>query len=161
MLQHAVSAVDPSLPVYFVRPLGDLVRQQTSTARFVSTLLAVFSAGALVLAAVGLYSLIAYVVSLSRGEIAIRLALGADRGRIMALVVRNGMAIVLAGLAVGVAGALVAGRIIRTQLFQTSGADPATFAIVSGVLILVTLAASLVPTRLALRADPQRALRGE
>jgi predicted permease len=160
-LQHAVSEVDPSLPVYFVRPLVDLVHQQTSTARFVSTLLAVFSGGALILAAIGLYSLIAYVVSLSRGEIAIRLALGADRGRITSLILRNGMAIVLAGLAVGVAGALIAGRIIRTQLFQTSGTDPATLTAVASLLIIVTVVASLVPTRLALRVDPQRALRGD
>ncbi len=160
-LQQAVSQVDPSLPVYSVQPLSDVVRQQTSTPRFVSSLLAVFSVGALVLAAVGLYSLIAYVVSLSRSEIAIRLALGADRRRIIALIVRNGMAIVLAGVAAGVVGALIAGRAIRTLLFQTSGADPATLAIVAALLIVVTLAASVVPTLAALRVDPQSALRGE
>jgi putative ABC transport system permease protein len=160
-LQQAVSQIDGNLPVYSVFQLDDVVRQQTSTPRFVSTLLSVFSAGALLLAAVGLYSLIAYVVSLSRTEIAIRLALGADGMRIIALIVRNGMAIVLAGIAAGVAGALAAGRAISTQLFQTSAADPLTLVVVATVLIIVTLFASAVPTRMALRVDPQRVLRGE
>ena len=90
-LLRAVQAVDAALPLYRVLPLDDVVRAQTSTARFGSTLFAVFSTGALLLAAIGLYGLISYVVGLSRREIAIRLALGADARRVVTHIVANGM----------------------------------------------------------------------
>jgi predicted permease len=160
-LQRAVAQIDGGVPIYQVRQMADVVRQQTAAPRFVSTLLGVFSAGALLLAAIGLYGLIAYVIGLSRGEIAIRLALGAHRATIVGLVLRNGMAVGATGIALGLVGSLIAGRAIQTQLFQTGGADPGTLAMVAGTLIAVTLLASVVPTRHAIRVDPQRALRGE
>jgi predicted permease len=160
-MQQTVSQLDAGLPLYHVQRLADVVSQQTSTARFVSALLTLFSVGALLLAAVGLYGLVAYIVGLSRREIAIRLALGADRARVIALILRNGMTLVAIGVLLGVAGALVIGRAMRAQLFQTGSVDVATLGIVATLLLIVTLIASLLPTSRAVRANPFMALRGE
>jgi putative ABC transport system permease protein len=160
-MQQTVSQLDAGLPLYHVQRLADVVSQQTSTARFVSALLTLFSVGALLLAAVGLYGLVAYIVGLSRREIAIRLALGADRARVIALILRNGMTLVAIGVLLGVAGALVIGRAMRAQLFQTGGVDVPTLGIVATLLLIVTLIASLLPTSRAVRANPFMALRGE
>jgi predicted permease len=160
-LQAAVARVDASLPLYQAQRLEGAVRQQTATAQFGSTLLAIFSAGALVLAAVGLYGLIAYVVGLSRREIGIRLALGADARRVVALIVGNGMALVGAGLVLGVAGAIAAGRALENQLFHTSAVDGPTISTVALLLVTVAAVASLMATRRAVQVDPQSALRAE
>jgi len=160
-LQRAVAAIDGGLPVFGVQPLTDLVANQTSGQRFLSTLVGIFSATTVLLAAIGLYGLMAYVVGLSRREIAIRLALGADRRRVAALIVRNGMVVVLGGLAIGVVGALAAGRAIEAHLFATSAADPVTFGAVGAVLLVVTFVASLLPTLRAVALDPQSALRAD
>jgi putative ABC transport system permease protein len=160
-LQQAIAQIDQGLPLYEGQPLEDVVRQQTSAARFVSALLTIFSAGALTLAAIGLYGLIAYVVALSRQEIAIRLALGADRARVAALIVRNGMVLVIGGVAAGAAAAVAGARAIQAQLFQTDILDPATYAVVATLLFVVTFVACLVPTRHAVRVEPLRALRGD
>lgn len=160
-LQQAVSGIDAGLPLYRVQPLNDALGQLTSTARFGSALLTVFSGGALLLAAIGLYGLIAYVVSLSRREIAIRLALGADARRVTALIVRNGMALVITGVILGAGGAFGAGRALESQLFQPRGFEPVMYGIVAVLLLTVTCVASLLPTRRAVRVDPQAALRAE
>jgi putative ABC transport system permease protein len=160
-LQQAVAVVDPGLPVYRVQPLAQAVRQQTSRARFGSTLLTTFSFGTLLLAAVGLYGLVAYIVGLSRQEIAIRLALGADSRRIVTLIVRNGMTLVGAGILLGIGGAILAGRSLETQLFQTRSADPVTLAAVALLLGFVAFVASLLPTRRAVKVAPHAALRAE
>jgi predicted permease len=160
-LQQAVRSLDAGLPLFRVRALEEAVRQQTSTARFVASLLTMFSGAALLLAAIGLYGLIAYVVGLSRREIAIRLALGADRKGVAWLIVRNGMILVAVGVAAGAAGAFVAARAIEDQLFQTGGADPAIYLPVAALLVVVATLASLAPTRRALRENPHAALRAE
>ena len=160
-LQRAVAALDPGLPLYRVQRLNDALRQQTATPRFGSALLMIFSAGALMLAAVGLYSLIAYIVGLSRKEIGIRLALGADARRIVSLIVGKAMALVTVGLAIGVAGAIAAGRALENQLFQTPGIDPAILGTVALLLLIVSVIASIIPTRGAVRVDAQAALRSE
>ncbi len=160
-LQAAVSAVDASLPAYRVQRLSDAVRQQTSSQRFASTLLSMFSFGALLLSALGLYGLISYIVGLSRQEIAIRLALGASRYRVVALIVRNGLMLVVVGILIGSAGAFAAGRALQAQLFQTGAADPSAFAVVSVMLLGVTFVATLLPARRAARINPQTALRGD
>jgi putative ABC transport system permease protein len=160
-LQQAVSAIDAGLPLFRVRLLDDAVGQQTSTARFVASLLTLFSGATLLLAGIGLYGLIAYVVSLSRREIAIRLALGANRGRVARLIVRNGMILVGVGVAAGALVAYAAGRAIEDQLFQTKSGDPATYLVVAALLAMVAFLASVAPTRRALRANPHAALRAE
>jgi putative ABC transport system permease protein len=159
LIGRAVAQVDPGLPLYRFQPMTDAVRRQTSAARFVSAMLSVFSGCALLLAAVGLYTLVAYVVSLSRAEIAIRLALGAARQGIVALILRNSLVIVGAGIAVGSAAAYVAGRAVEAQLVQTSAADPATYVMVAAVLLVVTVVATVLPTRRAIGISPQAALR--
>ncbi|HEV3485501.1 MAG TPA: ABC transporter permease, partial [Vicinamibacterales bacterium] len=161
VLQAAVAAVDSSLPLYAVQRLEDAVRRQTSTARFGSALLTIFSAGALLLAAIGLYGLIAYVVGLSRREIGIRLALGADAQRVAFLIVGIGLMLVSAGVVIGAAGAAAAGRALRSQLFQTAPFDAPTFAAVAVLLFLIAIVASAIPTARAVRVDPQSALRSE
>jgi predicted permease len=160
-LQAAVSGLDAGLPVYQVQRLEDAIGRQTSTARFASALLTVFSGGALLLAAIGLYGLIAYVVGLSRREIAIRLALGADGRGVAALIVRNAMTLVVGGVIAGIGGALAASRALESQSLQTRSADPAMYAVVAALLLTVTFVASVLPTRRAVRVAPQTALRGD
>jgi putative ABC transport system permease protein len=160
-LQRAVQNVDAGLPLYGVRPLSDAVRTQTSTARFGSTLFAVFSTGALLLAGIGLYGLITYVVGLSRREIAIRLALGADSRRVVTQIVANGMSIVAVGVALGAGGSLAAGRAMRAQLFQTAPLDPVTLASVASLLLAVAALAAYIPSRRASRVEPHAALRSQ
>jgi putative ABC transport system permease protein len=161
LLQRAVASADPAIPIYGVQRLDDAVAQQTSTSRFGAVLLAAFSGSALLLAAVGLYGLIAYVTGLSRREIAIRLALGANRGGIVALIVRNAMTLVVAGLVLGAAGAAAGAGVIEAQLFEIGRADPGTYAAVAAGLLMVATAASFLPAHRAARANPQTALRGE
>jgi predicted permease len=160
-LQDAVSGLDGGLPVYAVQRLEEAVAQQTATARFGSTLLGVFSAGALLLAAVGLYGLVSYVVSLSRRDLAVRLALGASGGRLIRHILRNGLALIGAGVVLGVVGAAVGGRTLESQLFETEPTDPGIFVAVAALLVSVAVLAILVPARRAARVDPQAVLRAE
>jgi putative ABC transport system permease protein len=160
-VQAAVAAVDPSIPVYRVQPLGDAVAAQTASARFGAVLLGAFSLGALLLAGIGLYGLVAYIVGLSRREIAVRLALGATGRGVVALIVRNGLVLVTGGLLIGAVGAVAAGRALETQLFQTTAIDPGTYATVAATLLLVALLASALPARRAVRVDPHAALRAD
>jgi len=160
-LQAAVAELDAGLPVYGIQRLEDAVARRTSTARFGSALLTVFSGGALLLAAIGLYGLIAYVVGLSQREIAIRLALGADGRGVATLIVRNAMTLVAFGVVIGMAGAMAAGRALQSQEFQFRPADPVMYAVVAAMLLTVTFVASVLPTRRAVRVAPQIALRGD
>ena len=161
LLQQAVSGLDSGLPVYALQRLEEAVAAQTSTARFGSALLAIFSAGALLLAAVGLYGLVSYVVSLSGRDIAVRLALGAEAHGIVLLILKNSLALVLAGIVVGVAAALIAGPVLESQLFQTDARDPVAFAGVAMLLTVVALLATFIPARRAARVPPHAALRGD
>lgn len=160
-LQAAVSSVDESLPLYAFQPLSDAVSQQTSTARFGSALLLVFSIASVILAGIGLYGLVAYVVGLSRREIAIRMALGANARRVMSLVAGNGLALVGAGIVIGVAGGFMAAQALESQLYQASSLEPGIVGAVALVMCLVSSAAILVPIGRVVRADTQSALRGE
>jgi len=129
--------------------------------RFLMTILGAFAGGALLLAAVGIYSVISYRVAQRTLEIGIRVALGARPGQVRAMVIRSSMAVVVAGLAAGVAGALVLTRVVRSLLYEVTPTDPVTFA---GVLLLLggaALVASYLPARRATRADPMTALRAE
>lgn len=160
-LQRALASVDPGLPLYATQPLTDALNAQSSTARFGSMLLTLFSAGTVLLSAVGLYGLIAYVVGRSRREIAIRLALGANARRVAALIIGNGMILVVAGIAIGLAGAFGAARALETQLFQSSGLELRTQVTVALLLVAIALLASALSTRRAVRVHPQLALRAE
>jgi putative ABC transport system permease protein len=160
-LQQVVSTLDSGLPVYAVQPLTGAVAQQTATARFFSVLLSSFSLGALLLSALGLYGLISYVVGSSRRDIAVRLALGAATGRVLLLIVRNGMALVGIGVIAGLVGGIAAGRLVEAQLFQTASSDPVVLGSVASLLLVITCLATAIPARRASRIDPHTVLRGE
>jgi predicted permease len=161
MLQREVAALDPSLPLFQVRQLSSDLRTQSATGRFGSLTLAVFSAVALLLAAVGIYGVVAFVVGRSRREIAIRMALGARAGSVVHLILRGGFLLAIAGVAIGVASGTLVSRVLRDQLFGVASTDPLTFAAVALLVLLVATAAAYLPARRATRVAPQQALRAE
>jgi predicted permease len=156
-----VRRLDPNLPVAGVRPMTAVVDASMATPRLTGSLLALFAALALSLASVGVAGVLAYLVSRRRREIGIRMALGASRAEVMALVVRRGLATAGAGILAGGAAALFLTRLMEGLLFGVAPRDPATFAAASGALLLVALLASAVPAMRAARVDPLEALRTE
>jgi predicted permease len=160
-LRAAVSDVDPSLPVANVRTMNDVVRASVAAHRFITTLLAAFAAIAILLTAVGLYGVISYRVAMRTREIGIRIALGAEPRAMVALVVRDGLAFTLAGLAVGLVASLALARMISGFLFGVTATDPATYALIAIGVVAVALAACVVPARRAARVAPLVALKCE
>jgi putative ABC transport system permease protein len=160
-VRREIAAIDPAVPLFGVEPLQQLLDQQTATGRFGSAVLTAFGLSALVLAAVGLYGVLAFLVSLRRREIGIRLALGATSGRVLEGVIAQGTALAAIGLVVGVAAAFFSTRVIESQLFGIGARDPLVFAGAAVALLLVAVVASWVPARRASRVDPQIALRVE
>lgn len=132
-----------------------------SRRRFITVVLGAFAAGALLLAAIGLYGIVAYGVAQRTREIGIRIALGASERRVVALVMRDGITFVAIGVVAGLAGALAAARLLRAMLFDTSATDPATLVVVTIVLTTASLAAIYAPARRAARTDPTIAIRAE
>jgi ABC-type antimicrobial peptide transport system permease subunit len=155
------------LPVTNVRTMDDVVSESTSRQRFNMELMTLFGGAALLLATVGIYGLMAYTVEQRRREIGIRMALGAEAAAVRAMVVRQGMTLVLAGLLAGVAAASILARLLDQFLFATAGEfaiaarDPLVFAAVPLVLAAVALLAIWTPARYASRIDPVEALRCE
>jgi putative ABC transport system permease protein len=160
-IRAAIYAVDPQQPVGRIRPLSHLVADSIARQRFAMLLFAVFSAVAVLLAAIGIYGVMAYSVGQRAGEIGIRMALGAHTGDVLGLVIRQGGRLVGLGLVVGLAGALSLTRLLESMLFGVRSYDPATFAAIVALLGLVALLACLLPARRAARVDPMTALRSE
>ena len=158
-VQQEVSALDGTLPVFSVEALGTALDRQNAAPRFGSLLLGVFSVLALVLAAIGIYGVIAFVVGLSSREIAIRLALGADQTRVKRVVIGNGMTLVVIGIGLGVLGARLGGKILESQLYGVSATDGATLGVVTLAVLLVALLASWLPARRAAAVEPQEVLK--
>lgn len=158
-LRGAVASVDSALPLASLTTLDDVVRSVTARPRLASGLLGSFAFIAFLLAVVGVYGVVAYSVARRTREIGIRLALGADRGRVVGLIVREGAAPAVLGVALGVPGALAATSLLRGLLFGVSPTDPATFILLPGALILVSLLASWMPARASTRITPVEALR--
>jgi putative ABC transport system permease protein len=160
-VQKEIRAFNPDQPIRNLRSMREVIVESMAQPRFYTLLLSLFAAIALVLAAAGLYGVLSYSVSRRAHEIGIRMALGASRPAILRQVV--GQALLLAGIGVvaGLAGSYLLTRLIATILYQTRPTDPATFAGVSALLILVSLAASYVPARRAVAIDPSVALRCE
>ena len=141
--------------------MDEVVSNSVAQSRLTMLLLTIFAGAALLLAAVGIYGVISYSVTERTQEIGIRMALGAQRGDVLRMVVRQALGLAVAGIVVGGGGALLLTRLMEGLLFQVKPADPLTFAIVSGVLAGVALLASYIPGRRATRVDPVIALRAE
>jgi len=151
----------PDLPVYQVRTMEQFVQQSLARRRFSTLLLGVFAGLALCLAAIGVYGIMAYLVSQGAHEIGIRMALGATRGRILRLVLFQGMGLALWGVAVGLAGAYLFSRFMKSLLFGITATDPVTFLLIPGLLLIVALLACFVPAQRATGVDPIASLRCE
>jgi putative ABC transport system permease protein len=160
-MRREVSALDRDQPINDIKNMEQRIAETSSPARLTSFLMGVFAALALVLASVGIYGVIAYSVSQRTHEIGIRMALGAERRDILALVVRQGMTLVVIGLGFGLVASFVLMRWLASKLFQVSATDPVTFAVVSVLLAFVALVACYIPARRATRVDPMIALRYE
>jgi putative ABC transport system permease protein len=160
-VESAIHEVTPDSPVFRVQTMDQMVQASQATRRLSLRLLGAFSLGALLLAALGLYGVISYVVSQSTNEIGVRVALGAQRAQIMKLVLGQGMRLALWGIAVGIAAALALTRLMASLLFGVTATDPSTFAGVGILLAAVTLLACYIPARRAMRVDPIVALRYE
>ena len=158
-LRRTVREFDPNLPLLQVRPMGELLAGGAELRRFNLQLMMVFSVIALLLAALGLYAVIAYSVAQRRHEFGIRMSLGADARRVLLQVLGQGMAMVGAGIALGIGGALLLGRALSSQLYGVGGGDPRVIAVVTMLLAAVALAACLLPARRATRVEPMLALR--
>jgi putative ABC transport system permease protein len=158
-LEAAVHAVDRNQPIADLRTMESFIGASLSRSRFSAMLLALFACVAVVLAAVGIYGVMSYVVGQRRSEIGIRLALGATGDSILRMVVAGGARLVLVGLAIGVPAALMLSRFLQSLLFETSGFDPVTLAGVVASLAGVAIAASYVPAWRASRVAPLEALR--
>jgi predicted permease len=160
-VQATVQSVDPELPVYGTKTLGEAVSASLEQRRFSMDIVAAFAITALLLAALGIYGVISYIVSERTRDIGIRLALGAERGRILAMILRQGLGLAMAGAALGLAGSVIVSHLMAGLLYGVTPADPLTFAGVTLVLTGVALAACYVPARRAMQVDPMIALRYE
>ena len=156
-----VQSIDPELPVFHAESLDEVLSDSLSVKRFSMEMVAFFAATALLLAGLGIYGTISYVVNEQRREIAIRLALGAQRGTILKMVLRRGLGLAAAGAGLGVAGALIVARLMAGLLYGVSPTDLPTFAGVTLVLTAVALAASYIPALRAMRLDPITTLHSE
>ncbi len=160
-LRSAIWAVDSDVPIPEVRTLDQVMAKSVAQRRFQVMLVMLFAAAALALAAFGTYGVVSYAVARRRAEMGIRMALGAKRSDVLKMVLRQGMMPVLAGLAAGGVAALAIGRSVASLLFQVSPRDPMAFTAAAAVLLLVSVAACLIPARRATQVDPTEALRFE
>jgi len=160
-MRKQIQSIDAELPVFHAETLDDVRTASLSVRRFSMEMVAFFAATALLLAGLGIYGTISYVVNEQRREIAIRLALGAQRSAILKMVLRRGLALAAAGIGLGVAGALIVSHLMNGLLYGVSSTDLPTFAGVTLVLTSVALAASYIPALRAMRLDPITALHSE
>jgi predicted permease len=160
-VRDAVHAFDRDTPAYGEETFTALVAARMATSRLSAGVMSCFGLVALLLAGIGVYGLINYSVMQRRQEMGVRLALGAGRREIYGLVLEEAWRLTLAGVAIGVAAALPAARLLGTQLYGVTPNDPATYASISGLLLTVALGAALLPARRAARVDPMVALRAD
>jgi ABC-type lipoprotein release transport system permease subunit len=156
-----IAAIDKNVAVYQAATMDQLLDTSVAPQRLNLYLLALFGALALVLAAVGIYGVLAFTITRREHEIGVHLALGAHPRQILRLVVWQGMRPVLFGIAIGVGAAVALTRLLSSLLFQISATDPVTFAAMAVLLVLIALGACYIPARRAMRVDPLVALRHE
>ncbi|HJR61961.1 MAG TPA: ADOP family duplicated permease [Vicinamibacterales bacterium] len=160
-VQRVVRGIDARVPIVRMRPMKDVAWAAVAQQRFNMLLTSAFAALALALAMVGLYGLLSYQVAQRKREIGLRIALGARRPDVLAMIVRRGLMLTSVGLILGAAASVGFTRFLRTLLFGVTVTSPWVYAAVAGVLLLVAIVASIVPARRAMRADPIMALRSE
>jgi predicted permease len=160
-IRGAVLAVDPSQPVDQLRTMQQMIGNSLAAQRLATRLLGFFAAAALFLAALGLYSVISYSVTQRTQEIGVRMALGAQRGQVLSLVVRQGLKLAGVGVLLGVVLAVVLSRAVEGQLYGVTALDPLTFVSMAAVLLGAAFLASYLPARRATKVDPLQALRYE
>jgi putative ABC transport system permease protein len=160
-LRRAIQDLDPALPLSQVRTMNEVLASAKSRPRFLAVLLGSFSLVAMLLAAVGLYGVIAYSVARRTSEFGIRMAIGASASQILGLVLRHGLKLSLAGILCGTVGAILLTRLMQGLLYGVNSFDPVTFLATSALLLGVTVLACLLPARRATRSDPMTALRYE
>jgi hypothetical protein len=160
-IQGLIHEMDPTMPTFGVRSVRDAVRASTARLSFTMVVLGAAAAVTLVLGMIGLYGVIAYVVTLRTRELGVRIALGAQPGAVAAMVARQGLTLTGAGIVAGVVLVLLSARFVRSLLFEVAPTDLTTLAGASGLLLLFAFAASLIPARRAARVNPTEALRAD
>lgn len=160
-IRRSLQPLMPGASYLTITPFAEIIGSQTKSWELGASMFLTFGLLALVLAAIGLFSVISYNVAQRTHELGVRVALGAQVGDLIRLVVTEGMKLGVIGVAIGGAIALASGRWIAPLLFGESPRDPAVFALVTGVLLVVTMIASFIPARRAANVDPNRALRSD
>jgi putative ABC transport system permease protein len=160
-VRAALRELDPNMAMAQLRTVEGTMAEAVAARRFVMVLLGAFATLAVVLAALGIYGVLTYLVGQRTRELGIRMALGANRGSVLGLVLRQSARHVLPGVLLGTAGALGLTRLLRSQLFGVGATDPLTFVAVTLLLVSVALLASWIPAHRAARTDPMDALRAE
>jgi putative ABC transport system permease protein len=160
-IQHEIQSVDGQLAASKIRTMDQVISESTARQNFNMLLLTIFAGLALLLAAIGIYGLMSYTVEQRTQEIGIRMALGADRGDMLKLVVRQGMLLTGIGVVIGLAASFGLNRLLANLLFGVKATDPVTYVAVAVILVSVALLACYIPARRATKIDPLVALRYE
>jgi predicted permease len=161
LLRATVRSIDPQLPLIHIESMEKVVEEGQASRRFSTAMISSFAAAAVLLALLGIYSVIAFSAAQRTHELAIRLALGSQRSSVMRLVLVSGAKLGLAGCALGAIGAVFATRLLQTMLFEVNPLDPAVLVLAAIAIFLLALAASLIPARRAASIEPMQALRAE
>jgi ABC-type antimicrobial peptide transport system permease subunit len=160
-IRHALNQNDSQQVMYNVQAMDEIISNSLAARRFSMVLLGIFAAFALVMSCIGIYGVVSYLAGQRTHEIGIRMALGAERGDVLRMVLGEGVKMAFMGVAIGLVAAFGLTRLIANLLFGVSAHDPLSFAAVAGLLILVALAACYIPARRATKVDPLVALRYE
>jgi putative ABC transport system permease protein len=160
-IRRKIQQLDAELPLATVRTMDQWVSSNAAQPRLNAALLSIFACVAMLVSAIGIYGVLAYSVNQRTREIGLRMALGAQRGSVLKLIIREGMTVALIGIGAGLAAAFVVSRLLASLLFGVEARDPATFAVLAGLLALIALAACAIPAWRASRVDPMVALRYE
>ena len=160
-IRREMAGLDPTVALYDLKTMEEVVAESLAEERFSTLLVGGFAVAALLLAAIGLYGILAFTVTERTREIGVRLALGASRPDVVRMVIRSGLRLVAAGVVLGLAGALLVSRTLEAFLFETEPADPLVLAGVAGAMLGAALGASYLPAARASRVDPALSLRAE